>query len=77
MFAETSISQFVGGAAFVRAEFCSCWNRTFTLGMSALLLCHDCLLDFYRIVNFVVFWPRTSSSYFSPFCRSQQYPINT
>jgi hypothetical protein len=45
MFAETSISQFVGGAAFIRAEFISCWNRTFTLRMSALLLSHDCLLD--------------------------------
>lgn len=45
MFAGTSISLFVGGAAFVRAEFFSRWNRTFTLRMSALLLSHDCPLD--------------------------------
>jgi hypothetical protein len=45
MFAETSISQCVGGAAFVRAEFLSRGNRTFTLRMSALLLSHDFLLD--------------------------------
>jgi hypothetical protein len=45
MFEETSISLLVGGAAFVGAEFLSCWNSTFTLGMGALLLRHDCLLD--------------------------------
>lgn len=44
MFTETSISLFVGGAAFVRAEFLSRWNGTFIPRMGALILSHDCLL---------------------------------
>lgn len=49
MFAGTSISLLVGGAAFVRAEFFSHWNRTFTSRMGALLLSHDCLLGLWYV----------------------------
>ena len=49
MFAGTSISLLVGGAAFVRAEFFSRWNRTFTPRMGTLLLSHSCLLGLWYV----------------------------
>ena len=52
MFAGTSISLLVGGAAFVRAEFFSRWNRTFTPRMGTLLLSHSCLLRFMVRVHY-------------------------
>jgi hypothetical protein len=45
MFAEASIPQLVGGAAFVRAELFSRWSGTPTTRMGAFLLVHNCHRD--------------------------------